>query len=84
MSSSQDHNYYVQIIFDYVINNYPDKKFYVKSDLKIHDNVERVAIPNPGQRPPNNLIKIPDLIAEDRLSHHFTIIGEAKNIWRLS
>jgi len=78
MPHSQDHNYYVQIIFDYVINNYPDNKFYIKSDLKIHDNVERVAIPNPGQRPPNNLIKIPDLVAEDRLSHHFTIMGEAK------
>lgn len=73
----QEHDYFIKIIHDFINLNFPNKDFYFSSDLKIHDNVEKVPIPNP-KRPPDQLIKIPDLVAEEINNHHFTILGEAK------
>tara|TARA_B100000925_G_scaffold289657_1_gene273028 strand:- start:273 stop:722 length:450 start_codon:yes stop_codon:yes gene_type:complete len=72
-----EHNFYIEIIHAFIKENFPEKKLYFSSDLDCHDNVERIPIPNP-KKPPPELIKIPDLVAEEIDNHHFTIFGEAK------
>ncbi len=75
-----DHNFYVQLINDYILETYPQNKFYWESDLKVHSNVPKIPIANPtkiGER----LLKIPDLVAVDQFDPSFTILGEAKTFY---
>ena len=41
------HLFYVQVIADYIKKTYSNNQFYWMSDLKEHDNVPMVGIPNP-------------------------------------
>tara|TARA_B100002052_G_C15687254_1_gene508967 strand:+ start:79 stop:534 length:456 start_codon:yes stop_codon:yes gene_type:complete len=72
-----DHNFYVQLINNYIVKTFPDNEFYWESDLKIHPNVPKIPISNPD-KPGERLIKVPDLIAVDCDDSSFTIMGEAK------
>ena len=74
------HLFYVQVIADYIKKTYSNNQFYWMSDLKEHDNVPMVGIPNP-KKPPPELIKRPDLIAEERNDSTIFIMGEAKTYY---